>query len=364
MIVITGMHRSGTSLVASLVASAGYNPGTDLIPPDINNPHGYYERWSIMSRNDKILHKAGGNWHEPPMEEQIKGNYELNDVNMVKDPRFCLTFPAWNFNGAQFIKVKRNKRDTILSLINRSFSPRFTEISAGNLYDIYNKRMDKYLPDAPVINYENLIAKDVRALQNIVGEVDVNLIGKRGKYNVGPDLKLWLFFSGDTGGLTEKTLEDGCAILDKNNIKYWLAAGTLLGIHRDGRLIPNDLDVDVEVYGKFDRDILRTAFFNEGWWPVREMIYKGITVQMTFCKGCGGFDIYFLNDNLEVRMEGGTIRYPKGLLQGISKIEYKGHKYPVPPIEEYLALRYWDWRTPEKKKAHWWEGMPCLNYGD
>ena len=42
-IVITGMHRSGTSLLASLLRSSGLHLGDRLLPPSRANQPGYFE---------------------------------------------------------------------------------------------------------------------------------------------------------------------------------------------------------------------------------------------------------------------------------------------------------------------------------
>jgi len=42
-LIITGMHRSGTSIVASFLREAGVDIGSDLLPPWAYNPGGYFE---------------------------------------------------------------------------------------------------------------------------------------------------------------------------------------------------------------------------------------------------------------------------------------------------------------------------------
>lgn len=42
-LIITGMHRSGTSFVAELFQSAGLHIGERLFPGDVGNPRGYFE---------------------------------------------------------------------------------------------------------------------------------------------------------------------------------------------------------------------------------------------------------------------------------------------------------------------------------
>ncbi|MBM4059289.1 MAG: chromosome partitioning protein ParA, partial [Planctomycetes bacterium] len=42
-VVVVGMHRSGTSLVASLCQAAGIDMGTDLLGPHPGNGAGHFE---------------------------------------------------------------------------------------------------------------------------------------------------------------------------------------------------------------------------------------------------------------------------------------------------------------------------------
>ncbi len=54
-VVVLGAGRSGTSLVAGLLADAGLDPGRDLIPPSPANPTGYYESVAVNRLNDDLL---------------------------------------------------------------------------------------------------------------------------------------------------------------------------------------------------------------------------------------------------------------------------------------------------------------------
>ncbi len=93
MIVIMGMHRSGTSLVAQLLAETGMDI-KDTLKRNGHNPKGFYEDVDVMVKNERILSFHGGTWFCPPdlLSKQI---YEFdNECDAVKDPRFCLTYPA------------------------------------------------------------------------------------------------------------------------------------------------------------------------------------------------------------------------------------------------------------------------------
>ena len=66
-IVVLGMHRSGTSGVAGLLARMGVSPGpaADLLEgPD--NPRGHYESGRLHMACVRRLAAAGGDWRQPP----------------------------------------------------------------------------------------------------------------------------------------------------------------------------------------------------------------------------------------------------------------------------------------------------------
>ena len=48
ILVITGMHRSGTSMVSSYLSSVGVDLGTKLLVKDMHNPQGYFEDTDIL----------------------------------------------------------------------------------------------------------------------------------------------------------------------------------------------------------------------------------------------------------------------------------------------------------------------------
>src|SRR5436305_1664761 len=57
-VVITGMHRSGTSLVASYLSTLGIQMGDRLIPADRRNPRGYFEDTGFVELHGRILRDA------------------------------------------------------------------------------------------------------------------------------------------------------------------------------------------------------------------------------------------------------------------------------------------------------------------
>lgn len=62
---VLGMHRSGTSAVTQLLALAGAQLPTNVMPGDEHNAKGYFEPWKIAIFNDERLRAAGSAWDDP-----------------------------------------------------------------------------------------------------------------------------------------------------------------------------------------------------------------------------------------------------------------------------------------------------------
>lgn len=159
-VVVLGMHRSGTSMVASVIEALGVNMGDDLLPPGHGNPLGFYEDVEFMRLNDKILRTAGGNWAEPPARYMIidagdKYQAEIDDLIAKrehrgvmwgwKDPRTALTADLFlpKLLDPMLVFVRRNRRDIIRSLIARKDPYFFDEKLAGLIADEYEDRINR-----------------------------------------------------------------------------------------------------------------------------------------------------------------------------------------------------------------------------
>jgi len=182
MQIITGMHRSGTSVVAKLLSAAGAdlgNPDT-YYPTDKWNPKGYYEQQEIFDFNRFLLH---GPWgllayfrlpsHESLMkrasehEKQIGELAAKYDGKVVKDPRFCLLLKAWRENGARVERVLVCMREPVLvaeSIKSRNKLPRFFSY---NLWHEHHLRLFQNLENVPVwfVDYQRLLDQETFLLE-------------------------------------------------------------------------------------------------------------------------------------------------------------------------------------------------------
>ncbi len=155
-VAIVGMHRSGTSAVAGFLAKAGYFAGREdeLLPPQDDNPKGYFEREDVNALNDELFASLGGAWERPPSRQQIAeaapawtGRIEalLDGLRagaagrplVLKDPRVSLALPAWTPAVGEslcWLVVERNPVDTALSLRKRDRRPLSVALALWQLY--------------------------------------------------------------------------------------------------------------------------------------------------------------------------------------------------------------------------------------
>lgn len=113
-IVILGMHKSGTSMIANILQFAGVNLGDDLREAAFENLFGYFENKEILDLNIRMLKKLGGSWNAPPelkegweddskleefyseAESLIKDLFKNSEIVAFKDPRTTILTEFWH----------------------------------------------------------------------------------------------------------------------------------------------------------------------------------------------------------------------------------------------------------------------------
>ena len=77
VIIIAGMHRSGTSLVSSILQAAGVDIGDELIGPAPGNPRGHFEDADFFQFHEKILRRFGQSF-------LIQSTAALGDITLAE----------------------------------------------------------------------------------------------------------------------------------------------------------------------------------------------------------------------------------------------------------------------------------------
>lgn len=134
VLVLTGMHRSATSLVASLLQRAGVQIGAQLLEANSQNPRGFFEDVEFYSFHENVLHARGKSilvdrrWAFAPTAEEDAQAAALIAARAQsglwgwKDPRTSLLLEFWRgkLPHAHFLLVYRHPFDVLLSLMRRN----------------------------------------------------------------------------------------------------------------------------------------------------------------------------------------------------------------------------------------------------
>ncbi|MGH8631584.1 MAG: sulfotransferase family protein, partial [Burkholderiales bacterium] len=112
-ILVLGMHRSGTSAVTRVLNLLGADIPGAIMPPQEDNPLGYWEPAGIVGIHSRIFSALGTSWHDPlplpddwfasPQARQfadeilefLRGSVPNSTLFVVKDPRLCKLVPLW-----------------------------------------------------------------------------------------------------------------------------------------------------------------------------------------------------------------------------------------------------------------------------
>ena len=139
-LIISGMHRSGTSLTASLLASTGINLGQKLLQSNNSNQKGHFESIDFLDFHRNVLYSQGVSTDGWTLNKSItvpeqflveaKSIVQKNISQPVwgwKEPRTILFLDFWAnlLPEAKFVFVYRSPWEVIDSLYRRG-DPTFT----------------------------------------------------------------------------------------------------------------------------------------------------------------------------------------------------------------------------------------------
>ncbi|NNC41861.1 MAG: hypothetical protein HKO03_01320 [Acidimicrobiia bacterium] len=194
MIIVTGMHRSGTSLLAMTLEALDLDFGDhdEFYAADRWNEEGYFERRDVIDMNSRLLsghaRTAGrlgsvlsqvrylAGQRESTFQKRAR-DYEADlaplaaslDGIAVKDPRFCLTYDAWtpHVDVEMVIIALRHPTAVVSSLHRRQHIPRtvayrFWNRHAEGLLSIDHPRrlfvrFERLVGDRPAAELERVV---------------------------------------------------------------------------------------------------------------------------------------------------------------------------------------------------------------
>lgn len=196
VIVVLGMHRSGTSALARVISLLGATLPQNLMSATEANPLGYFESQTIFELHEELLRSSGTSWSDlapfppdwldsPVAEEWIERlasavsqEFGQSPLFVLKDPRLALLVPIWMqvFDRLAiapcFVVSVRNPREVSASL-NKSEGT--SEAKSMLLWLQYMLEAERHTRDGDrvFIRYDDLLS-DWRSVANSL-ETRLNL---------------------------------------------------------------------------------------------------------------------------------------------------------------------------------------------
>lgn len=137
VLIITGMHRSGTSLITQWLSKCGLQTGEKLVPGGYGNVEGHFEDIEFLKMHEEILadhnlpttgltveHVAQFTIYEKEkLKSIIKVKQQLYDQWGWKDPRTCLFLDVYKelLPDACYLVILRDYQSVVSSLLRREF---------------------------------------------------------------------------------------------------------------------------------------------------------------------------------------------------------------------------------------------------
>ncbi|HVR95161.1 MAG TPA: hypothetical protein VMW27_01005 [Thermoanaerobaculia bacterium] len=192
-LVIAGMHRSGTSLLANIAARAGVDMGSSLMGKSKGNRHGHFEDLELVHLQETWLESRGWSALVPPPEGavQLTSSEEDEARSLVarradkplwgfKDPRTALFLPVWDrlLPDPLYLLVYRHPIEVALSLLRRGLDVevQLNPWVAVQAWTVYNAHLLRFRLDHP----ERCLLWHVEGATRALGPAFAALAGKLG----------------------------------------------------------------------------------------------------------------------------------------------------------------------------------------
>jgi len=202
-LVVAGMHRSGTSLAASILVDAGVSMGDELVPATAGNPRGHFEDVAFFRLQQRML-MANGLMQEGyacperiPVPAALRREAEaLVDRRRAaarpwgwKDPRTTLFLDFWDdlLPDARYLLVFRPPWEVVDSLFRRGDGPlQDNPRLALELWLAYNRRIRDFARRRPdrclLVDTACVASRPERVVERVGAALGVSLAAPAPRY--------------------------------------------------------------------------------------------------------------------------------------------------------------------------------------
>lgn len=192
VVVVLGMHRSGTSAISSAIDGLGLNFGDNLYGPREDNPAGFWENESLVQFNDTLLAEVGMRWDSFGLIDDSvwsDGKWESwfeNAANLlrdefsdtraygIKDPRISKLLGFWqlvfqrNAYDVKYVVAFRNPLEVMASLNKRDG---FDAVKSQLLWLEYtlSALQSTEHSNRLLVSYNDLMADPTKVINSLAG---------------------------------------------------------------------------------------------------------------------------------------------------------------------------------------------------
>lgn len=195
IVCITGMHRSGTSMIAHLLKECGLYLGPDekLIEPAPDNPDGFWENIDFLEINDQILSEFGGGWDLVPefpanwgssnrlsaqrqSAQALLRQFSRYEVWGWKDSRNSITLPFWkqSIPELKVVIIVRNPVSVADSLKRRGVSSYSFSMHLWLNYYLHLIESASS-QDCIITHYDSYFANPTEELQRVMNFIGIQV---------------------------------------------------------------------------------------------------------------------------------------------------------------------------------------------
>ena len=211
LLIVTGMHRSGTSALCAALAACGVSFGDRLLGAIAGvNDEGFWEDAEVVALNEQLLALSGATWYAPApgvvdwnddrfhsarerAAQLLGAGFGDGPVCAAKDPRFCLTLPFWLAVcsdmglAVQVCVIYRAPLEVARSLLKRDAFP----LGYGlRLCSAYRASLVSALPaDALQVSYDELLADTAAVMQRLGNALPLDVNPEKLAAGVRPELR-------------------------------------------------------------------------------------------------------------------------------------------------------------------------------
>ena len=193
---VLGCHRSGTSLLAGTISDFLANQKNSELPEQlsaqVDNPGGFFESRQLVDLNETLLEHLGVDWQHPPLHaiqwqcheflpmlhaaRKTFSQKALNQAWVDKDPRLCLTYPAYQhilLKRTPIAAVIRHPFEVAGSLQARDMIP----LAKGLIiWFLYNQHLARSLIDRDIlVSYQSLVNLEEDAITTLSTFISKNI---------------------------------------------------------------------------------------------------------------------------------------------------------------------------------------------